>query len=56
MEVEKQIIDIYKNKGLNGIYRFLKKNNIEYSKEYFEFGIKNTKISRKKKILLITNL
>lgn len=43
METVKQIKEIYKNKGLNGVNYFIKKNNIKCKINIVEFGLKSLK-------------
>ena len=37
------ILATYKTKGLNGLYAFLRKNNIAYNQQYINFGWANSK-------------
>ena len=37
--IKNKIIDIYKEKGLNAVYNFLKKNKVKYKQEIIEFGL-----------------
>ena len=48
-ELLTQINSIYKEKGLNSAYGFLKRNNIEYKRTVHEFGLQNCKRAEKEK-------
>lgn len=44
----KEMVEVYNEKGLNGLYAFLRKHNIKFEKEIHSFGLDN-KGSRKEK-------
>lgn len=33
-----KLLEVYNAKGLNGLWAYMRKNNIEYTKTIFEFG------------------
>lgn len=35
----KEMVEVYNEKGLNGLYAFLRKHNIKFEKEIHEFGL-----------------
>lgn len=47
--IEKKITEIYKEKGLNGVYGFLKKEGIKYDRQVFEFGLHTNKAANAEK-------
>jgi len=48
-EVKKQIATVYSQKGLNGVYAFLRKNQIPYELDVVEFGLHTNKKALKQK-------
>ena len=42
-EVKKQVVEIYKAKGLTSVYSFLKKQGINFRKNVVEFGLHTNK-------------
>ena len=38
-KTKKQALKVYEERGLNALYRFLKKNNVSYKKKVEEFGL-----------------
>jgi len=47
-EIRKEIINLYNEKGINSVYAFLKRNNIDYTKNVIEFGLDSKKTNVKK--------
>ena len=42
----KEMVEVYSQKGLNGLYAFLKKHNIPFKKEVYEFGLETNSKAR----------
>lgn len=46
---KKELVNVYNEKGLNGLYAFLRKHGINYTKEINEFGLNCSKKTYDKK-------
>lgn len=46
---KKQIMNVYNEHGLNGLYSFLRKNEIDYSTSIAEFGLNSSLKSKQEK-------
>ena len=47
MITKKEILKVYNENGLNGLYAYMRKNGIKYEKEIFEFGLDDCRNSCK---------
>lgn len=45
----KEIVKVYNEKGLNGLYAFLRRNDIKFGKIVCNFGLETNKNAREKK-------
>ena len=54
-EIKKQVVEVYKAKGLKSVYSFLRKQGIAFHKNVVEFGLHTNKIANEEKRSWVNN-